>query len=962
VPVYADARNRSNAFGFEDKAEKRRKVANNDVGIGVRRHGVQMQQVSRPAGTPNTGAEQKLIYANGVPTVQSLNSALKTNGTRMTVSSTMLASEGREISIGQMPEVRSSTAPNAHSSAPNQFNHASMVPRKTTREMELGSSDLEESGWHDADMVSWSFRKSPVKKKKKKKREGSVTHGMPGAPPLAIGGMREPTISIPLPAVDDDGDSVISNPSRSNDYQPMLVDDLDKSAVPSKPTNSAVRPQDSRSGFYTLQEDHLIIYLKEAKNTSWRDIANFFPSRTRYTVQSRYSKILNKRDRSLDPPTWDLPSWYTAKTLRAASTDRNSITHAGLATMEIEEHKEPSTSMLQTTQQRGRPREIDQQTPYELSSKADSAPRKLPGRPPRLPQDPSSGNESAPQRAAPRPRRSAPAVDYTWPRRHRNPQGQDESEGDGVNLDFDPRRIPLPLDSTAVSEEPPETSLAIIPVDEPMVMNFDHQDALLLTSGQKLPYLSSSERASVRQGASNSYWDQLVGREWQGAFIHSDFSHDELATVEQAANALLNQPRNIRPSSLRKGLQRLLRDQPESKLLQLSHEVGRSLKTRDRESIDAFLTDARSGQLRKYPHVERLGAVRPDRKYSSHPKMSISTHVRQRELGLQSRRGWKAPSKTLTYELRNKVLDTLGPAISYTGASSDVHTVAWSPDGQCFAAGAVCVTDDASMQYNRPNNLLYGDVTMKVIHELAEHRIARPKTDSGPNSSHAMYVSQDPFLYTTVAAVAFSPDGEHMYSVGYDSYATIWGATYDGSQPELLKALRHRAEVDLLTVSPTGAVATASKRWRNSVKLMPITGTISDKDSFHSRKADERPDHNILPTALKFEPRYGRLLLAGFGANRREDQHDVSGDICLWDVETRHELLVHGSTKNVFDVAFNPIQREQPLFAVGCVAGSGVNKGTRSTVRFYDYRGFEKYGMIMETESPALDMNDVLYW
>ncbi len=66
-------------------------------------------------------------------------------------------------------------------------------------------------------------------------------------------------------------------------------------------------------------------------------------------------------------------------------------------------------------------------------------------------------------------------------------------------------------------------------------------------------------------------------------------------------------------------------------------------------------------------------------------------------------------------------MDTMGPAACWTGASSDVHVVAWGPNGESFAAGAVAVDDPDSMQYNRPNNLLYGNVSNGTIHELGEH-------------------------------------------------------------------------------------------------------------------------------------------------------------------------------------------------------------------------------------------------
>jgi WD40 repeat protein len=139
----------------------------------------------------------------------------------------------------------------------------------------------------------------------------------------------------------------------------------------------------------------------------------------------------------------------------------------------------------------------------------------------------------------------------------------------------------------------------------------------------------------------------------------------------------------------------------------------------------------------------------------------------------------------VSYQIRNQLIDTLGPKSTWTGASSDIHTVAWSPDGQCFAAGAVAVTDPDSMQYNRPNVLLYGNTISGNIHELGLHSVVREKTSAGPNSTHAMHITQDPKLYTTVSSVAFAPSGNLMYSAGYDGHVNIWDVTKGSKQPDL---------------------------------------------------------------------------------------------------------------------------------------------------------------------------------
>ncbi|KAF2710937.1 WD40 repeat-like protein [Pleomassaria siparia CBS 279.74] len=696
-------------------------------------------------------------------------------------------------------------------------------------------------------------------------------------------------------------------------------------------------PTFQTKGEWPEQETHFLIFLKEVKKLSWRDLMivyqKEFPTRNYGSVQTYYSHKVNKRDRSLDPPRLNLPPNFSADAL----VDWPSV-HSRFP-LPIQ-----NSRLTQEAEQLRRQNRKPPQRHFSESREGSSA------------------NESGPPKA--RPRRAAP-VNYTWPKRRFVSQ-----EDEGLIMDdldvVDAQGIFSPARTGQSSDELHLGPDTVIPVDKPMMMDFEQEDAgVAVALGQNLPYLSFSQRSVVKSCPKEGEWEQLTGRNWQGLVLHVDFNHKEEQVVERTIAKVLPGTQ-AESTSLRKRLHKVLRHQPDHKILQLAYEIRRKLSTRDQASIDAFLVDAKAGKLHSKPQIERIGAVRPNRKFSSAPKTSASSLIRQRELGLQSRRGWKSACRPLSYQMQNNVQDTLGPVFSFTGASSDIHTVAWSADGQCFAAGAVCVTDVHSMQYNRPNNLLYGDLTNGTIRELGEHWIDRPLTDTGPNSTYAMQASQPPYLYTTISSVAFSPSGEYMFSAGYDEVAAIWRTSRDGSQPEVVKQLKHKKPVDILTVGCHGKVATASKKPNNAVKVICMNEnnpTEITKQSYASTKAQQHSNLNILPTALQFEPNYGRLLLAGFGANSKasESRLDTFGDICLWDVETQQQLSILGSGKNVFDVAFNPTQAHQPLFAVGCVAGQNVNRGTRSLLRLHDIVTDGRYSMVMEMECAALDMNDVVW-
>jgi WD40 repeat protein/DNA-directed RNA polymerase subunit RPC12/RpoP len=566
-------------------------------------------------------------------------------------------------------------------------------------------------------------------------------------------------------------------------------------------------------------------------------------------------------------------------------------------------------------------------------------------------------------------------VNYTWPKQRRgvtDDQLKEDELVEDVNM-FDqdvvrsetPTEADVPLPDTAVAVE-----------NEPMELDFDTDIARLSldlskrsrgNSTKVVPYLSALQRLFIQTPTAGTDWDQLSSRNWQGSMVHVDFSPHELKAVERQVSKLKGPSLRSRHSTKRRQLRDLLQGLPEPKILQLAFELRQHLPCRDTSSITAFLRDAIAGTIAETPQVQRLAAARPDDRMHSTQKKSVSSIIRERELSHRSRRGWQSAVKPLTYQVKNKFLDTLGPAACWTGASSDIHIVAWSPGGEHFVAGAVAVDDPDSMQYNRPNNLLFGDVSHGTIHELGEHHVGRKKTETGANSSHAMFVSQDPKLYSTVSSVAFSTSGRYMYSTGYDRSIGIWHTDTESEQPILAAKLREKHQVDILAVdrTHTGILATAAKvSNEKAIRVLMIdeeNPSQFEKLSFHSSKAVSRTDLKILPTALQFEPRYGGLLLAGFGANLRESGFDMTGDLCLWDVETQSRFNIYGSSKNVFDIEFNPNRSSMPLFAVGCVAGSNVNKGTRSLIRCYDPNGPDKFTCITEIECKALDMNDVVW-
>ncbi|KAI9657022.1 MAG: hypothetical protein M1821_003188 [Bathelium mastoideum] len=480
------------------------------------------------------------------------------------------------------------------------------------------------------------------------------------------------------------------------------------------------------------------------------------------------------------------------------------------------------------------------------------------------------------------------------------------------------------------------------------------------------PYLDFTERRILENGV-EADWDRDGCATWEGVTLHMDFTDSELHELKNCLKAATDV--NIKTKlSLREQLRDAGRQMDQGDIAIVASLASRrsALRHRTNASIRAFLQDLFRGTTSKTSTRRRIGPLVP-RSSGFGRSGIVSSLLLDRELGTHTRRKSHVQG-SVHPNLQTQMLDTLGPSCSFTGTSGDVHTVAWAPGGNFFAAGSVATTDENSMQYNRPNNLLLGDADKHVLRGLPGHTTERPRIEKGVNATEAMRVTQDPRLFMTVAMVDFSRDGNFMFSAGYDDFVCMWDIGSELNSATCSRRWRHRAPVDVIAVGEHGVLATGSRRTDNSIKVFNYgLDTAETCSSFTSNRAKQKPDTMITPSCLKWgvHGHHSKYLLAGFASGTPEGKLDAYGETCLWDVGAEQQLSFIKNTPGVFECAWNPIpSRRASFFAIASAAPpQGVNKGTHSIVRLYDPATpmWDKYRCTDELECPAYDMNEILW-
>ncbi|KAL6232894.1 hypothetical protein BDW75DRAFT_11334 [Aspergillus navahoensis] len=279
---------------------------------------------------------------------------------------------------------------------------------------------------------------------------------------------------------------------------------------------------------------------------------------------------------------------------------------------------------------------------------------------------------------------------------------------------------------------------------------------------------------------------------------------------------------------------------------------------------------------------------------------------------------------------------------AWKGASNDVVSLAWSPDGTKFAAGATAQCDEHMMAYNRKNNLLLGDLVINELHELPDHWIQRPKNS----------VVNDPRLFMSVTAVQWFEDT--LYTASYDHTVKLWDTSR--VRASCYKTLKHDSEVVVMARSNFSENLLATGTHINTIGYWDISK--AQYTALELQRGRSKKDIELIPTSIAWGPTHATKDYLLVGMSEKEDsvaQHGLLAAFRFRESSVDPEFFSPNS-QNVFDITWHPFL---PMFAIASTAGQQACRGTRSTVNLYE--PLSRKSRVMELECPALDMNEVVF-
>lgn len=314
---------------------------------------------------------------------------------------------------------------------------------------------------------------------------------------------------------------------------------------------------------------------------------------------------------------------------------------------------------------------------------------------------------------------------------------------------------------------------------------------------------------------------------------------------------------------------------------------------------------------------------------------------------LRSRQQGRFTNKSYYTHAYTDRLSELTPWRTWKGASNDIISLAWSPDGTRFAAGATTHGGD----YNRGNNLVLGDLSRNSLTELPGHWVHRENPSS----------TEDSRLFATVSSTQWV--GDQLYSASFDKTVKMWDVGHSAS---CVQTLTHDAQVEVMAASKylPHLLATGTK---NGFRLWNL-GSLVSYQNLHLARYSGQKNVELSPTNLIWgnSPETKNLLVGGM-VQRTDDEEDIHvaryGHLGMWKLEESSVTTIKLSpdSQNIFDIKWHP---SMPHFATASTMRDHKSypPGSRSLVNLYTYipsasKAIHSYSFAC----PAVDINETTF-
>ena len=506
-----------------------------------------------------------------------------------------------------------------------------------------------------------------------------------------------------------------------------------------------------------------------------------------------------------------------------------------------------------------------------------------------------------------------------------------------------------------------------------------------LDIGAKRPYLCFTDREYTKR----SLGARSVGcrEKVVDHIFHVDFSSRELDFVGKIIRSIVYDTTKEKPTTSPRQVTALIRDhklqiaQIFSKIKAAVQVPGKDLgqqilRTRDNNSIYAFLQDAIAGRLQLQPQVLRIGSRQKPR-LPAVPH--VSTLLRERETwGLAPHR-LRQGQQSFEVEYCNYLEDTLNRKSEWTDCCGDISAISWTSD-HTFICGATAHSDFHNMQYNKPGNLGVGSCILDILRSVPDHRILRPVIDSAENNENSlesMRQTQDRWLYTSVVSTSHSEFSGFTFTASFDQTVKVWKVSNEGASINLAGTWEHDGKVNFVATSKWhGKVATASDVCNNAIRLYDIDRADVNRSPYKTYSGDraqeqamelERKDtwaYYPATIAWGIAPSVRNIVLVGYSP-RSISGHEMdipedkrnSGELCLWDTDGERIRITSAHLQNVFEVIWH---QTQPIFiAATSPCGAHEPAVTKTQVRLFAQNEFGVFLQVKSLDCVASDINEL---